>query len=114
LTALQALPSASSDVRATLRHEAGGDLVSVTLTVPASSQAVALFEHLSIRQTAGGENLLPILWSGNDVTLWPGESLTVTAHLASPVTQMPVVDVSGWNVPTKSVPVVLESRTAIQ
>ena len=105
LTALQSLPSATSDVHATLRHEASGDVVSVTLTVPASSHAVALFEHLSIRQTAGGENLLPILWSGNDVTLWPGESLTVTAHLAKPVTQMPVVDVSGWNVPSTSVPV---------
>ena len=114
LTSLQSLPSATSDVRATLRHESGGDVVSVTLTVPASSHAVALFEHLSIRQTVGGENLLPILWSGNDVTLWPGESLTVTALLAKPAAHMPVVEVSGWNVATKIVPVVLDSRAAIQ
>ena len=43
---------------------------------------MALFQHVSIKRAAGGELMLPILWSDNDVTLWPGESLTLTAHLA--------------------------------
>ena len=55
--------------------------------------------------------MLPILWSDNDVTLWPGESLTLTARFATPGAAAPVVDVSGWNLPTRSVPLAVESRT---
>ena len=73
---------------------------------------MALFQHVSIKRSAGGELVLPILWSDNDVTLWPGESLTLTAHFAAPGAETPVVEVSGWNVPTRSVPVAVESRTA--
>jgi exo-1,4-beta-D-glucosaminidase len=112
LTALQSLPAATSEVRATVRHEGAGDVVTVTLTVPLSSSAVALFQHVSIRRSAGGEPMLPILWSDNDVTLWPGESLTLTARFATPGAAAPVVEVSGWNVPTWSGPVDVESRTA--
>jgi exo-1,4-beta-D-glucosaminidase len=112
LTPLQSLPAATSDVRATLRHEGAEDIATVTLTVPPSSRAVALFQHVSIKRSAGGELMLPILWSDNDVTLWPGESLTLSAHFAPPGAAAPVVEVSGWNVPTRSVPVAVESRTA--
>jgi exo-1,4-beta-D-glucosaminidase len=110
LTSLQSLPAATSDIRATMRQEGGEGIVSVTLTVPPSSSAVALFQHVSIRRSVGGELVLPILWSDNDVTLWPGESLTLTAHFAKPDAQTAVVEVSGWNVPTRSVPVALESH----
>jgi exo-1,4-beta-D-glucosaminidase len=112
LTSLQSLPAATSEVRATLRHEGGGDIATVSLTVPAPSKAVALFLHVSIRRSVGGEPLVPILWSDNDVTLWPGESVTLSAHLASAQGAMPVVEVSGWNVPTRSVPVALEGPPA--
>jgi exo-1,4-beta-D-glucosaminidase len=80
--------------------------------VPASSRTVALFQHVSIRQSAGGEPMVPILWNDNDVTLWPGESLTLTARFAAPGAAPPVVEVSGWNVPTRSVPVAVDSRAA--
>jgi exo-1,4-beta-D-glucosaminidase len=78
---------------------------------------VALFQHVSIKRTAGGEPVLPILWSDNDVTLWPGESVTLTAHFAAPSAEASVapaggslagrsvVEVSGWNVPTRSAPI---------
>jgi exo-1,4-beta-D-glucosaminidase len=112
LTPLQSLPAATSDIRATVRHEGAEDIASVTLTVPPSSKAVALFQHVSIKQAAGGELMLPILWSDNDVTLWPGESLTLTAHFATAGAAPPVVEVSGWNAPTVSVPAAVESRTA--
>jgi exo-1,4-beta-D-glucosaminidase len=112
LTPLQSLPTATATVRATMRHEGAEDIATVTLTVPPTSKAVGLFQHVSIKRSAGGELMLPILWSDNDVTLWPGESLTLTAHLATPGAEMPVVEVSGWNVPTRSVPIAVESRTA--
>ena len=112
LTPLQSLPAATAAVKATMRQEAAENIVSVTLTVPPTSQAVALFQHVSIKRSAGGELMLPILWSDNDVTLWPGESVTMTAHLAASGVKAPVVEVSGWNVPITSVPVAVENRTA--
>ncbi len=112
LSPLQSLPTATSEVRATMRHEGAEDIATITLTVPPSSSAVALFQHVAIKRSAGGELMLPILWSDNDVTLWPGESLTLTARFAMPGAATPVVEVSGWNVPTRSVSVAVESRRA--
>ncbi len=112
LTALQSLPTATATVRATMRREGAEDIATVTVTVPPSSKAVALFQHVSIKRAAGGEPVLPIVWSDNDVTLWPGESLTLKAHFATATAAAPVVEVSGWNVPTISVPVAALSRIA--
>lgn len=108
LTALQSLPASTSEVRAKMQHVGAEHIVTITLTVPASSKAVALFQHVSIRQSAGGERVLPILWSDNDVTLWPGESITLTARYAGQGTATPVVEVSGWNAPARSFPIVVE------
>jgi exo-1,4-beta-D-glucosaminidase len=40
------------------------------------------------------------VWTGNDITLWPGESQTITVTWNSADLQgaTPVVSVSGWNV----------------
>jgi exo-1,4-beta-D-glucosaminidase len=113
LTSLQSLPTATSEARATVRHEGGEDIATVTLTVPSSSKAVGLFQRVSIKRASGGEPVLPILWSDNDVTLWPGESVTLTAHFAAlPGGETPVVEVSGWNLPTQSVPVTSGDQAA--
>jgi exo-1,4-beta-D-glucosaminidase len=106
------LPTATSEIRATLRHEGAEAIATVTLTVPPSSSAMALFQHVVIRQAADGAPLLPVVWSDNDVTLWPGESVTMTARFATADSAAPVVEVSGWNAPARSVPLLVESRTA--
>jgi exo-1,4-beta-D-glucosaminidase len=112
LTSLQSLPAATSEARATVRHEGDEDIATVTLTVPPSSKAVGLFQHVSIKRSAGGDLVLPILWSDNDVTLWPGEAITLTARFAAESAGTPVIEVSGWNVSTQSVPVAVERPTA--
>jgi exo-1,4-beta-D-glucosaminidase len=104
LTALQSLPAATSEVHATTTRDGKDEVTTVALSVPASSKAVALFQHVSIRRGAQGDLALPIRWNDNDVTLWPGESVVLTARYASKDTAAPVVEVSGWNVPAQSVP----------
>ena len=104
LAELQSLPTATSAVRAWTAHEGNEDVTTVALSVPESATTVALFQHFSIRRSATGDLVLPILWSDNDVTLWPGESLTLTARYAAHATTAPVVEVSGWNVPMQDVP----------
>jgi exo-1,4-beta-D-glucosaminidase len=111
LTPLQSLPTATATVQATMRREGDENIASVTLTAPSSSKAVALFQHVSIKRGAGGDPMLPIVWSDNDVTLWPGESITLIGRFAAGAAA-PVVEVSGWNVPTQSAPIA-ESRTAV-
>jgi len=112
MTALQTLPSepvqVSADTKAQ-RGPGGDDVVtSVTITNPSSNPAVAFFLRADVRRgTAGaaaqsGDNqVLPITWSDNDITLWPGESQTLTASYRSSLLHgaTPVVSVYGWNVP---------------
>jgi exo-1,4-beta-D-glucosaminidase len=104
LTALKSLPAATSQVQATTRRDGNDEVTTVTLSVPASSKAVTLFQHVSIRRGQKGDLALPIRWNDNDVTLWPGESIVLTARYASQGTVAPVVEVSGWNAPSQSVP----------
>ncbi len=113
LSALQSLPTTTTQVRATMRHEGAQSIASVTLSVPSSAKAVALFQHVSIRRSAGGEPLLPVLWSDNDVTLWPGESLTLTARFTAPAAATPVVEVSGWNAELRSAPLAVAALPAV-
>jgi hypothetical protein len=55
---------------------------------------------------AGDNQVLPITWSDNDITLWPGESQTLTAtyDAASLHGATPVVSIFGVNVPRFDVP----------
>ncbi|MDQ6818261.1 MAG: hypothetical protein M3018_12765 [Actinomycetota bacterium] len=117
LSALDTLPTARLQVSARTRRRrgaAGADAITdVTITNASSTRVVAFFLRADVRRgsssgpPAQGDNqVLPILWSDNDVTLWPGESETLHAsyrysdlHGAAPV-----VSVSGWNVPVRVTP----------
>jgi len=74
---------------------------------------VAFFLRADIRRgsesgvPAPGDNqVVPIMWSDNDLTLWPGESETLRATYRRSQLRgaAPVVSVSGWNVATEDVP----------
>jgi exo-1,4-beta-D-glucosaminidase len=61
---------------------------------------MAFFVHASVRAGENGDEILPVLWSDNDVTLARGESLDLTAEYAAGAlgAAPPVVRVEGWNV----------------
>jgi len=119
LTALQGLPSEPVQVAAstttgstttgsTTAGSGGSDVTSVTITNPSSNPAVAFFVRADIRRgdasgtaLSGDNEVLPITWSDNDITLWPGESETLTATYQSSLLAgaAPVVSISGWNIP---------------
>ncbi len=112
LKALQSLPQASITATATTSSQpgpAGSDrLVTVTITNNSTTPKVGFFLRADVRrgtasgtELSGDNELQSSVWSGNDVTLWPGESETLTATYSSADLQgaTPVVSVSGWNVP---------------
>jgi exo-1,4-beta-D-glucosaminidase len=54
---------------------------------------------------ASGKPVLPIQWSDNAISLWPGESKTLTAtYRATDLSGAASVRVSGWNTATLTVP----------
>ncbi|MGH9017210.1 MAG: glycosyl hydrolase 2 galactose-binding domain-containing protein, partial [Acidimicrobiales bacterium] len=107
LTALRSLPAATTTVTASTATAGTTDTTTVTVTNTSTSATVAFFVRADVRRgtaagraLAGDNEVLPIVWSANDITLWPGESETLTATYAAVLLDgaAPVVSVSGWNV----------------
>jgi exo-1,4-beta-D-glucosaminidase len=75
----------------------------VKLTNNGTGPVPAFFVTATLRD-AKGAPVAPVSWSDNEVSLWPGESLTLTATSqtgSAPLT----VDVAGVNVAKKTVTV---------
>jgi len=117
LKALQSLPSNASvtatAVSSAVAGPAGSDRqVTVTITNNSATKLVGFFLRADLRrgtsagaELAGDNELTTSIWSDDDVTLWPGESTTLTATYSSADLRgaTPVVSVSGWNVPKMDV-----------
>lgn len=105
LSALQALVPGPVQVQAQSHGEGSDQVVTVTVSVPANATGTAMFQHVQIRQASDGAPVVPVLWSDNDVTLWPGQTVVLTARYPARDGQAPVVEVSGWNTPAQQVTV---------
>jgi exo-1,4-beta-D-glucosaminidase len=94
LTGLQHLPAA--ELKASARFEVGRARV----TIANPSKAIAFLVHLAVRRGEGGEEVLPVLWDDNYVTLLPGETRELEAAYAPKDlgAAQPVVALDGWNV----------------
>jgi exo-1,4-beta-D-glucosaminidase len=94
LTGLERL--AAARVSAAVSFEPGRARVRLENPGP----TLAFFVHLAVRKGEGGEEVLPVFWEDNDVTLLPGESRELAATWAP--TDLgratPVVTIDGWNV----------------
>jgi exo-1,4-beta-D-glucosaminidase len=116
LQALQTLPASAVSATAattTQAGPAGADRATTVTITNTSSSAVAFLLRADVRRgTASGQELpgdnelQSSIWQGNDITLFPGESqtLTVTWNSADLQGATPLVSVSGWNVPKIDIP----------
>jgi exo-1,4-beta-D-glucosaminidase len=97
-TALAQLPKVKLNVTEHTGRKGDDAVTSVTLENPGKS--LAFFVRLQVKQASGGEEILPVVWEDNYISLLPGEKREVTAiYRASKLgTAKPVVEVSGWNV----------------
>src|SRR5215475_2086113 len=118
VTALQSLPPASVKASQVSHPLPGGrEATVVTITNTSATPTVGFFLRADVRrgnadgsEQAGDNQVLPIVWSDNDITLWPGESETVTATYDASQLQgaTPVVSLYGWNVGRTDIPAAVQ------
>jgi exo-1,4-beta-D-glucosaminidase len=96
-TALRQLAKVHLDVSSTSERKAEDEVTTVRLKNP--SKNLAFFVRLKIDKGKGGEEILPVLWQDNYISLLPGETrqITATYRAADLGNAKPVVEMSGWN-----------------
>ncbi|HEX5436930.1 MAG TPA: hypothetical protein VFW98_07220, partial [Gemmatimonadaceae bacterium] len=97
-TALRTLPKARVQTSAHFARHGAWEDATVTLSNPGRS--IAFFMRLQLTRGAGGEEVLPVLWEDNYVTLLPGETRAISARVRVKDLRgaKPAVHVEGWNV----------------
>ena len=84
------------------RTERGNDSENAVthVTVENPSKSLAFFVRLKLDKSKGGEEILPVVWQDNYISLLPGEKreITATYHAGSAGGVKPEVEISGWNV----------------
>ena len=95
---MEDLPVIALDTSTSTRVEGKRTFVEVTLANHASN--VALLGHLQLHRKTDGERVLPVFYSGNYISLVPGESVVITMECATDDLhgQDPLVLLDGFNV----------------
>jgi exo-1,4-beta-D-glucosaminidase len=104
LTGLRSMPSSAVQVLPHSAQQGADTVTTVVLRNIGSGTTPAFFTDAHLVDAAGTP-VLPVRWSDNEVTLWPGESVTLTAtyRTADLHGSTPSVRVSGWNIGTTTV-----------
>ena len=104
LTQLSSLEKVKPEVHATMERKDGKVIVRVGLQN--ASKSLAFMTHLAIARGKGGEDVAPILWSDNYVSLLPHEKreLIATFDTGELDGKLPVLEVDGWNIVPGAVP----------
>ncbi len=96
-TALAQLPKVKLKFSEHTESRAENSITHVTIENP--SKSLAFFVRLKVNKGMHGEEILPVLWQDNYISLLPGEKreLTATYRTRELGTQKAAVEVSGWN-----------------
>jgi exo-1,4-beta-D-glucosaminidase len=97
-TSLARMPKVKLSVSSHSTPDAENEVTSVSVENP--SKTLAFFVRLKLDKGKGGEEILPVLWQDNYISLLPGEKREITATYRSSSLggAQPEVEVSGWNV----------------
>jgi exo-1,4-beta-D-glucosaminidase len=103
LTGLNSLPQVTLSVGAVTSSAAGKD--TMTVTVKNASSSIAFMAHLRLTRGPGGDDVVPIFWSENYFSLFPGEERVVTGTYDSSALERKsaVIVVDGYNVVSSTV-----------
>ena len=98
MTQLATLPPTNVEWKTQLERRNDEQFVRVTLHN--SGKSIAFLVHPELKSEHGKDNIGPVLWDDNYISLLPGESRTLTAivNVRDLHGVAPVVYVDGWNV----------------
>jgi exo-1,4-beta-D-glucosaminidase len=88
-------------LRVTDRTERKGEDAVTHVTIENPSKSMAFFVRLKVDKGVKGEEILPVVWEDNYISLLPGEKREITASYRAGelgTTAKASVEVSGWNV----------------
>jgi exo-1,4-beta-D-glucosaminidase len=97
-TELRQLPKVK--LQTTARNENRGEESITQVTLENPYKTLAFFVRLEITKGPNGEEILPVIWEDNYISLLPGEKREITASYRTRDMggAEPAVEVSGWNV----------------
>ena len=97
-TALAQLPKVKLNVSSRTESKGNQSVTRVTLENP--SKNVAFFVRMKVNKGKGGDEILPVVWQDNYVSLLPGERREITAmyRIGDLGNAKPDVEIEGWNV----------------
>ena len=96
-TSLAQLPKVKLNVSS--HSDISGNDAVTRVTVENPSKAISFFVRLKLDRGHGGEEILPVLWQDNYISLLPGEKREITAtYRAGSGAGKAEVELSGWNV----------------
>jgi len=97
-SALSQLPKIK--LKVTDRTERKGEEATTHVTVENPSKSLAFFVRLKVDKGAKGDEILPVVWEDNYISLLPGEKreITATYRAGELGATKASVEVSGWNV----------------
>jgi exo-1,4-beta-D-glucosaminidase len=104
MTALNYMARVPLDVSAKRTTNGAGQNV-VDIRLRNATTQVAFFERAEVTSTRDGDEILPIEYSDNYVTVFPGETVDLEAVVPSPLVTANWVRVTGYNTPAVSVPI---------
>jgi exo-1,4-beta-D-glucosaminidase len=93
---LNSLPRVS--VHMTIGTKQEGERQVTHVQLKNESPSLAFFMRLNLTSCAHGNDILPILWSDNYISLLPGETRDLTATYRARQAEAIRVDMAGWNV----------------
>lgn len=110
LSALNTMPRATVKTSATLSEANEEARATITMTNP--TNRVAFFLRAEIAQGAGGDEILPITYDDNYVTLFPHETRTIVAafRVPAPGARGLALRLEGYNVDKQTIPLEASSR----
>jgi exo-1,4-beta-D-glucosaminidase len=113
MTGLSKLPKVRVNSKAQVHSSKTGDTVSVQLKN--DSKGLAFQVRLAVEAGKPGEEILPVLWGDNYISLLPGEERTVEAQFPGKKTlgASPTVKISGWNIEPESIVLGETGKTAV-
>ena len=99
-TSLAQLPKVKLNVSSRSERNGNSEDAVTRVTVENPSKTVAFFVRLKLDKGKGGEEILPVVWQDNYISLLPGEKreISATYRAGSMGTAKPEIEVSGWNV----------------